>query len=75
MSNVVDFYDVSNKINNGYTTLQCICQGTYVGYIGWDNSMSEYAFFPYNKITSFNGDILLHIYDKIYYLMKGRILS
>ena len=75
MPNLVDFYDVSKKINNGYTTLQCVCQGEYVGYIGWNNEMGEYAFFPYNKITSFNGDILLHIYDRIYYLMKGRILS
>ena len=72
---MIEFIDVSKEIDDGHTTLQCLVRNAYIGFIGWDNKLNEYAFFPYNKITSYNGDVLLHIYDRIYYLMKGRILS
>lgn len=78
----VDFLDVTEDMGDvtkgeSETELwQCYFNKTYIGFIGWDESVEQYAFFPVTDdqlILTF--PILDDIMLKIYALMKDRRLN
>ena len=75
MPKYIQFLDVTNQVKTPYQTIQCSVRNQYIGFIGWNDMLEEYVFYPHKDIAYFAGELLSEISEQISKLMKERILS
>lgn len=79
----ITFKDVTQELkakfkdqNYPYECWQCWYGGTYLGLISWSESNEQYGFYPQiDTQIVITAPIMRDIYDKMWKLMKDRVLN
>ena len=79
--NKVQFLNITNdvKLRMGnskypYEFFQCVYKNHNLGVIAWHDTNKQYCYCPADDM-SLTANVLIDIYEKIYTLMKERILN